>query len=75
MQPVKTKRGCVQADHPLFVILVLPQPKKKGAQSAAEIQVSRISFLHRIQGLPHIQRIFLVDMAFAVNAAVWGQAY
>lgn len=58
-----------------FFKLITPQPKVKGVQATAEIQVSRTSFRHRCQVLPQIQKIFLVDLAFAVNVAAWGQGY
>jgi hypothetical protein len=61
--------------HLLFFKLVTPQPKVKGVQATAEIQVSRTSFHHRCQVIPQIQKIFLVDLAFAVNVAAWGQGY
>ncbi len=56
-------------------MLLLPLLKEKDARAAVEIWVNQISFLPQIQGLVKIYKVFRVDMASAVNAADWEQAY
>lgn len=74
-QTLSFLKNPVQPHHLLFLMLLLPLLKARDAKTAVEIWVNRISFLPQNQGLVKIYKVLRVDMASAVNAEDWEQAY